>query len=236
MSEFDPRRSINNNSDNAWNKVEAMARGYNKSVPTENRERAELNRRTIEAISNSKRASKTFKKLASGALISVMLFATGLTMGITAGNVVVEQAKAEQLDKVTNNITAFIDDDGENKPWKICTQPIDKDGVINYEKTIYHDNCNIDDKEAFREQLGTLELERSEGVTVEWMSEDNKYVYRATDKGGDGNTNIIERVNVDATWDSSYYMADDKTGEEIPWSWSTMSGVEQYFAKHDTAE
>ena len=232
MSEFDPRRSIDNNRNDAWSEVEAMARRYDKPATAENRERAELNRRTMEAIARNKRASRTFKKVASGALISVMLFATGVAMGITVGNVVAEQAKAEKLGKVKDTITTFIDDNGENKPYKIYTQPRDNDGVIRTEKTLYHDNIN---KEAFSEQLEELELEKSKGIAVEWMNEDN--VYTAYDVDCDGSWNIVTCTNVNDAWEQGpYFVTDDKTGEETPESWSTMTGVEQYFADNSTTE
>ena len=204
MSEFDPRRNANNNND-AWNEVEAMARNYNKTPE----KRAELNKRTMESIAKNKHASKVFKKLASGALL-----------------------KEEQLNTVTNSITTFIDENSENKPYKIYTQPIDNDGVIHSEKTLYHDDVN---KDKFSEQLEELDLARSKGVAVEWMNEDN--VYTAYDVDCDGSWNIVTCTNVNDAWEQGpYFMADDKTGEEIPESWSTMTGVEQYFAENNSVE
>lgn len=228
MSEFDPGRNANNNNNDAWNEVEAMARNYNKTPE----KRAELNKRTMESIAKNKHASKVFKKLASGVLSLMILSGAGVGMGIAAGNVVAEQIKEEQLNTVTNSITTFIDENSENKPYKIYTQPIDNDGAIHSEKTLYHDDVN---KDKFSEQLEELDLARSKGVAVEWMNEDN--VYTAYDVDCDGSWNIVTCTNVNDAWEQGpYFMADDKTGEEIPESWSTMTGVEQYFAENNSAE
>lgn len=239
MNEFEPKD--NSNSYDKWNEVEAMANNYNKFVTIDNKERAERNQQTMESIVNNKKASGLFRKIASSVAITLMLTATGGIMGITAGNVVAEQAKAEQLDKVTHNITAFIDDNGENKPWKIYTQPIGDDGAIHNEKKIYHDNihCDTDDKTVLSEQLEAtlpeLELEKSKGIAVEWMKGDS--VYTAYDVDCDGSWNIVTRTDVNTAWDQGpYFIKDDKSGEDIPSSWSTMTGVEQYIAEKAESE
>lgn len=230
MNELEPHERKDYN--NAWNEVEAMAEDYNKANAIENKERAELNHKTMENIQKNKRASKTFRKIASGALAAIMITTAGITMGIAAGNAITKQEQAKQLNKVTHSITTFIEDNGEERPWKISTQPAE-DGVMLYEKRIYHDdiNCDINDKATLSKQLETalpeLELEKSNGISIEWMNGD--YVYRADDVNCDGSWNIITRTEIDTYGQGPYFLADD---EEIPESWSTMGGVEQYFAEN----